>query len=373
MAELHDHDGEGIGGAASVGGVELSGTDLARGYWDAVVAPVVARRWPRLPLAAARLGGGSDVLGLDDATSRDHDWGLRLTLLLDDDDDGGDDDGRLVADVDEHLQAVLPQTWNGLPVRFGVTWDQREHHRVKVAGVRSFARSRLGLDPAEPWDALDWLSLTGQSVLEVVAGPVFTDTTRDLAPVRDRLAHYPDEVGLAVVAASWARLSQELPLVGRTADLGDDAGSRIIAARLARVVVHLGFVLERRWAPYPKWAGVLFARLPRAGAAAPGLARALTAQGWREREAGLADALRVLHELQRDRGLPVPRAAVEPFWDRPYLVVPEDFAGSVRAGLTDPLLRSLPPGVGALEQWVDAVDVLVDPRRRRAVTDAWRG
>ncbi|WP_211319670.1 DUF4037 domain-containing protein [Quadrisphaera granulorum] len=355
--------------------MHLTGADLAHAYWRHVVAPVVAQRWPGLRCAAARLGSGSDVLGLDDATSRDHDWGLRLTLLLGPAADGdGDDDGeRLVAEVDAHLQAALPQGWNGLPVRFAVTWDRREHHRVEVASVRGFARSRLGLDPLAPWDALDWLSLTGQSVLEVVAGPVFTDSTRSLAEVRRRLAHYPPEVELAVVAAAWGRLSQELPLVGRTADAGDDDGSRIIAARLARVIVHLGYVLEQQWAPYPKWAGVLFARLPRAGSAVSGLRRSLAADGWREREAGLADALRVLHELQRQRGLPVPRDAVEPFWDRPYLGVPEDAAESLRAAITDPLLRALPPGVGAVEQWVDAVDVLVDPRRRRAVTDGWRG
>ncbi|MDN5766626.1 MAG: hypothetical protein L0H96_04740 [Humibacillus sp.] len=47
-----------------------------------MVSPIVLDRWPRMPHAAARLGSGSDVLGLDDATSRDHDWGLRLNLLV---------------------------------------------------------------------------------------------------------------------------------------------------------------------------------------------------------------------------------------------------------------------------------------------------
>lgn len=49
------------------------GTELVRSYYEQVVAPLLAARWPGLPHAAGRLGSGSDVLGLDDAMSRDHD------------------------------------------------------------------------------------------------------------------------------------------------------------------------------------------------------------------------------------------------------------------------------------------------------------
>ena len=59
-----------------------SGVDIARTYYFEVVRPLLALRFPGMPHAAGRLGGGSDVLGLDDETSRDHDWGLRLNLFV---------------------------------------------------------------------------------------------------------------------------------------------------------------------------------------------------------------------------------------------------------------------------------------------------
>lgn len=68
-----------------------------------------------------------------------------------------------------------------------MTWDTSLSHKVKVATVGGFAASRLGADPTAELSVPDWLILTGQSVLEVIAGPVFTDHTRELAPARARL------------------------------------------------------------------------------------------------------------------------------------------------------------------------------------------
>lgn len=59
----------------------LPGAELARRFSADVAEPLLSRFMPGLPYAAARLGSGSDVLGLDDEMSRDHDWGCRLTPL----------------------------------------------------------------------------------------------------------------------------------------------------------------------------------------------------------------------------------------------------------------------------------------------------
>ncbi|MCK9903862.1 DUF4037 domain-containing protein [Frankia sp. Cpl3] len=75
--------------------------------------------------------------------------------------------------------------------------------------------------------------------------------------------------------------------MGRAGARGDDLGSRIIAARIARDLVRIGFLVERRWAPYSKWLMTAFARSTLAGQVGRHLRHALGATRWQEREAAL--------------------------------------------------------------------------------------
>src|SRR5215469_10442290 len=321
---------------------------------------------PGLGYAAGRLGTGSDVLGFDDAMSRDHDWGCRLTLVVD------EADSEAVPCIAGLLERDLPGSYLGHPVRFPVTWDSSPTHNVDVATVAGFATGRLGVDPTGGLPVLDWLVLTGQSVLEVIAGPVFTDRTAELAPVRAALRWYPPDVERYVLAAGWQRLSQEMPMVGRSAERGDELGSRLLSARLAGDLMWLAFALSRRWPPYPKWRGAVFQALALAADLAGPLAAATTAPDWRGRESGLADACEVLLGAQRARGLPAPARAVTRFWDRPYRTVDEAVQQALLADITDPHVTQLPTSIGSIEQWVSSVDVLASPARRSAVQGAYR-
>jgi hypothetical protein len=343
----------------------LPGAELARRFYTDVAEPLLSRALPELRYAAARLGSGSDVLGLDDTMSRDHDWGCRLTLLVDE--DARDQVSRVSAILEEEL----PERFGEFPVRFPVTWDSSLSHKVEVATVADFTASRLGVDPSGGLSVLDWLSVTGQSVLEVTAGPVFADRTRTLAAVRTMLAWYPPDVERYVLAAGWQRLCQLLPMVGRTAEAGDELGSRLLSARLAEDLLWLAFALSRRWAPYAKWRGTVFRSLPVAARLGP-LLDAAAAPAWRERENALASACRVLLSIQRERGLPAPEPAVIPFFDRPYRTLDRAVPQELLDGITDPDVVRLPPMVGSIEQWVDSTDVLSSPARRAALQAAYR-
>lgn len=340
------------------GEVAGPGARLSRRLHDEVVAPVLLSRWPGLAYAAGRLGSGSDVLGLDDQMSQDHDWGLRLNLCVPEE---------LVAPVDQHLDVHLPSTFDGHPVRFATTWDADVRHRVEVQHVAALVESRTGLAGTEDLTVRDWLSLTGQSLLEVTAGPVFVDDVGELTAARERLRWYPDEVWLHVVAADWARLAQELPFVGRTGDRGDDLGSAVLAARLAAVLMHLAHLLARRWPPYPKWLGTSLRALPAGDDLTACLGIAVQAQDWRARQEGLVEAIRMLHRQQAVLGLPAVAEPVVPFFDRPYCTVADEVVTVLHDAVTDPVVRALPRGVGSAEQWSHNVDVLVHPARRPQV------
>jgi hypothetical protein len=330
----------------------VDGIGLARAYAAEVVEPLLARELPDVPLAVARLGSGSDVLGLDDEMSRDHDWGLRLTLLVPEGD---------VATAEGLLEAELPAEWHGLPTRFATTFDPVARQRVEVASPLAFARSRTGLTLDREPDTVEWLSLTGQAVLEVVGGQVFRDDTGELTAIRERIAWYPDDVWSYARAADWARIGEELPFVGRVAERGDDAGSRIIVARLARTAMHLGFLLSRRWPPYSKWLGTTFVALPGMSPVAASLDRALATADWGERETCLIEALDAL------AGEP----ATERFFDRPYRGL-RPLAEPLLATISDPQLVGR-ACIGTVEQWSDHVALLTDADRRLAATRALFG
>ncbi|NNC12685.1 DUF4037 domain-containing protein [Planctomonas sp. JC2975] len=335
-----------------------SGVDLSSAYYDEVVAPLLAERFPRMPHTAGRVGAGSDVLGLDDATSRDHDWGLRLSLFVPQED---------VRAVDDALSEELPALFHGLPTRFAFTGQTVDRHHVDVTTVAGFLDAHLGFDPRASLSVDQWLSLSGQAVLEVVAGPVFADDSGDFAAARAVLEWYPDDVWRYVLACDWARLAQELPLMSRAGDVGDDRGSRIIAGRLAHVVMHLAFLLERRWPPYAKWFGTMFRQLSCSAEVGASVDRALQADAWQDRQLALGDAMRALATVQNGLGLTDVQQAAIPFWDRPYVHPDPDIERQLLAGIRDPKVRALPRGRGSVEQRTDNVDVLVDLVARRAL------
>jgi hypothetical protein len=345
--------------------VQIRGLDLARRFYDEAVAPIATRvLGPDGEFAAALIGPGSEVLGFDTDRSRDHDWGPRCQLFL---------SGATLEHADRlesELTAGLPATFAGFATGFsaadgddrGVAGGRGElRHRVSVLDLGSWWRDWAGAPPGEVMAPAAWLALPGQRLAELTGGAVFADRPGYLSAARASIAWYPEDVWRYVLACSWRRIAEEQPFVGRCAEVGDEVGSAVLAAHLARDVMRLWLLLERRYPPYSKWLGSAFAALPGIDDVAADLRRALSADGFPAREAALTAALAATVERQNGSGLGAPVASgLRPFHERPYLVVDADaVAAGLLAGITDTDLAGL-PARAAIDAVTDNVAVTGD-------------
>ena len=338
----------------------IAGADLAQRFYDEVVGAAVG---PRVH-SAAFLGAGSDVLGFDTARSTDHGWGPRMHLFVAAED---------VAAVRADVESALPNTFMGWPTRYG--WDAVPvQSHVVVCELSAWLREHLGFDPRDGMTTIDWLATPQQLLLEVTAGRPLHDGAGELAAVRDRLSWYPSDVWLWLLACQWRRLDQEEPFVGRTAEVGDELGSRIIAARLARDLMRLCLLIARCYAPYSKWLGSAFARLDVAARLRPVLEAALVADAFPTREAALVEAFEIVARHHNDAGItrPVAPEAVM-FHGRPFRVLGSSrFVDACIDAVRDEYLRAL-PFVGNVDQLVDSTDVLSHAYRARRLMQSFGG
>ena len=225
----------------------IPGLELAGAFYREAVGPLIGD----VSHSAALIGTGSDVLGFDTARSTDHGWGPRVQVYVDAAD---------VAPVAGKIDAGLPDTFQGRPVRYGWGPVPVQHH-VTVTTLPEWLVALLGVDATRPLAGADWLVTPQQLLLGVSGGAVFRDDTGELTRAREQFAWYPDPLWRWLLGCQWRRLAQEEPFVQRAAEVGDELGSSVLAARLARDVMRLALLTARRYAPYCKWLGTAFARL----------------------------------------------------------------------------------------------------------------
>lgn len=353
----------------------VPGLELSEGFYGEAVAPILASAFPRLRYTAALIGPGSEVLGFDTPMSMDHHWGPRVMLFV----DPLELDARKPA-IQAALGRQLPATYLGFSTHF-TTPDPRDHgvqhreehrggpinHRVEVDTLDAFFRSYLGLAIADAMEPADWLSIPSQKLRSMVAGGVFRDDL-GLAELRARLAWYPRDVELYVCGCLWARIAQEDHLMGRAADVGDELGASLIAGRLARDLMRIVFLLQREYAPYPKWFGTAFARLAGVEELLAQLQAAVWATRHSDREDALSAACETVARMQRARGMPMcPDLRVRGFHGRPFRVIGAgDIADACFAAISDPGVAALAGArpIGSVDVLSDNTDLLEDASLR---------
>lgn len=343
----------------------IPGLELSRRFYLEAVLPILEAEVPGLSHTAARLGSGSEVLGFDTERSADHEWGPRLQLFL------------APEDVTRHRERLmsafayqLPKTFLGYPTHFEPTGEGDDigfmratdgpvRHRIDVVGVDDWLTGCVGFAPSRGVTTADWLATPTQRLLEATSGAVHHDGLGQLTADRGRLAWYPHDVWLYVLACQWKRVSQEEAFVGRCGEVGDELGSAVVAARLVRDLMRLVLLMERRYPPYSKWLGSAFARTDAAATLTPLMTGALAATGWKERERYLAQVYERVAALHNGLGV---TEQVDPgtrhYFDRPFQVIGADrFVRGLVQQIADERIRALPL-TGAIDQFADNTDFL---------------
>jgi hypothetical protein len=339
----------------------IPGLELNRKFYKQVVGPLLKKEFPKLKYAAALTGNGSDVLGFDDPTSMDHNWGPKMRLILPE-----RNFAAIKLKVDRMLKHKLPYTFMGFPTNFSKESDGYlkqsmqpishgpVNHLIRFYTPKTFFKHYLGFNPYRKPTVADWLTFPEQALLEVSAGEIFHDNI-GFEKIRNKFLFYPKEVWRYIMLVQWSRITNELSFHARTGEHGDELGSRVIASRMVRRIIKLVFLIESQYSPYAKWYGAAFDRLPSSSRIKPTLLKILDEEDWQKRQNWITKAHIILGRLHNERKITKPQPLnTFDFNGRNYKVFDaEPIRQALDKSIRDPKIKNMRFKLGAVDQFID--------------------
>jgi len=351
----------------------VHGLKLSRLFFEQAVRPILRETLPNVVYAAGLIGSGSEVLGFDDEMSADHHWGPRVMLFLNE----GDHDLYRNA-IGAAMRDQLPPTFLDYPTNFSKPDPNDKNvqrlvevergpinHRVDVFTLRDYLLSYLNFDINNEIEPADWLTFPEQKLRSITAGGIFDDQI-GIESALERFRYYSHDVWLYLLASGWNRIGQEEHLMGRAGQAGDEIGSALIASRLVRDIMRLCFLMERKYAPYPKWFGTAFRELACAKKISPHLDAVLKCATWQERDESLVPAYELIAEMHNKLKITVALPAKsQTFFGRPFNVIEliGGFSKAISAQIKNPEVKRIDGKklIGSIDQISDNTDILSDP------------
>ena len=157
----------------------------------------------------------------------------------------------------------------------------------------------------------------------------------------------------------------------RAGFVGDELGSSILGSRITRDIMSLCFLMEKHYAPYPKWFGSAIDRLSCSTELRPHLWQMQITQSWQERAAAMGCACEVLVKMHNALGItrlfPEKTSA---FHERPFQVIhAEAISAALLECITDPEVKQIAQKgpLGSLDQFSDSTILRSNPKWRPAL------
>lgn len=223
---------------------ETKGLALCREYYETFGKPMLEQQFGAYldKLAVGLVGEGSDCLGYDDASSRDHDWGPDFCIWLTDETYG---------EIGEALQEAyekLPTEFKG----YRRTQSARGIGRRGVMTISSFYTRLLGTDD---YEKIDWRQVSDAALRAAVSGEVYRDEEGIFSAMRNQLMEgYPEQIRTLKIAESAAHFSQTGQYnFARMMKRGDGVSAQMMLADCMRDAMRLVHYLNNTYPPHDKW------------------------------------------------------------------------------------------------------------------------
>jgi hypothetical protein len=349
----------------------MNGLELARHFYFECVRPIIGAQMPELLTAhaAGLIGYGSDVLGNDDESSRDHEWGPRLLIFLD-----AVNLARYAKELNEILATSLPLTFMGFPTRFQRdVWGSlvmapsgtgKPH--ISITTVQKFLEGTIGYSGA-PTTEQEWLLIPEQRLLEFTSGKIFYDGIGHVTALREQLAYFPEPIWKYRLSYTLESLGWELGLISLCAKRGDYLSMHLNVAVTVKRIMQLTFLANRRYCPsYAKWLHREFVKLPLVADEIEGLLKeAFAAKDEAHMMSNIEKSLAILHaQIRTLRGLQDLPSEMPRVENRGIITLDtQEIARLVLRSIPGPLaelsIRGAP--YGAADQWIAHEDMLLSP------------
>lgn len=287
----------------------MKGLELCECFFNDCAKAIIEENFPGLKYSAGLIGYGSDVLGYDDDVSTDHMWGPRFYLFLSKEDMSKKDD------IISALSENLPYTYKGYSVNFtepdpndcGVQHPKmisegKVNPLIFIYTFEEYLTEQIGTSDLDHVEPSEWLAFSEHRLLSLVSGKFFVDEL-NCAGVVSKIKYYPKDVKLYLIASNWECIASEQAFMKRCGTCGDEIGSRMICARIAERLMRLCFLYQNTYAPYSKWFGTAFGRLPIDEKVKSAIEGALFANDLAEREDRLIEAQALVADMHNASGL----------------------------------------------------------------------
>lgn len=228
--------------------------EVCRAYYEKYGKPMIHEQFGEYEdqIAVGLCGEGSECFGMEDEISLDHDCGPGFALWVTD---------SVSAEIGEALQEAydeLPKVFAGY-IRVDTA---QGNGRCGVCRIGDFYKRVLGGKDI-PESEQEWNEIEESALATAVNGQIFTDPVGIFTEKRAQLLqYYPDFVWLEKLARELIYAAQTGQYnYGRAMARGDYVTASIALSEYMKSIMHVVFLLNKKYAPYYKWQHAMVKKL----------------------------------------------------------------------------------------------------------------